>query len=69
MKEDIILYGLGKTKLLELLESEEIDKIAALTMSEAPHYRAVSACSVAEQEAFVKYIDLMKEYSKRTEEV
>jgi len=69
MNDDIILYGLGKIRIIDLLEKEDMGKIASLTMTEAPHYRTVSACSVAEQEAFVKYLDLMKNYSKETEEV
>jgi hypothetical protein len=66
--ENIILIGFGKLKLKDLLDRAEkseqgMNELLAACMQHPPHYRTVTACSVAEQEDFVKYLEIMKDFA------
>jgi hypothetical protein len=64
MKEEYILIGFGKQKLSELLlkakESQEgAQELALACTKHPPHYRTVTASTVAQQEDFVNYVEFM----------
>jgi len=65
-KEGMILIGLGDHELHDLVEGvespEDVVKMAMISISETPRYRTGSAASVAQHEAFVKYMNLMAKF-------
>lgn len=72
-KPSFILIGFGEHKLTQLLQEvkekpEKLHDVALLCMTEVPHYRSLTASSQAEQEAFLDYVEIMKEYVKEKTE-
>jgi len=68
-KEGFILVGFDDYKLSQLVEKvnsdpSNIKELARLCFEGIPHYRSFSSSSLAEQEAFVKYLDIMKKFTE-----
>lgn len=65
-KTGYILYKLGGKTLKELMDGikgiDEINHIVLASITETPSFREGLSASVEDQEAFVKYLEMMKQY-------
>ena len=66
---DLVLIGFGDRSLDELVTAAEQSRdglraLAAIGMEKGnpPHWRSATAASVAQKEAFRKYLDLMADF-------
>jgi len=65
-KTGYILYKLGEKTLKELMDNikgiDDINNIVLASITETPSFREGLSASVEDQEAFVKYLEMMKQY-------
>jgi hypothetical protein len=66
---DVVLIAFGEHQLGDLVkEAEEgqegVRKLATIPLDKGnpPHFRTRSACTVAQQETFRKYLDIMADF-------
>ena len=65
-KTGYILYKLGDKTIKELMDGikgiDDINNIVLASITETPSLREGFSASVEDQEAFVKYLEMMKQY-------
>ena len=65
-KTGYILYKIGEKTLKELMDSikgiDDINNIVLASITETPSFREGMSQSVEDQLAFVKYMEMMKQY-------
>lgn len=65
-KTGYILYKLGDKTIKELMNGikgiEDINNIVLASITETPSLREGTSASLEDQEAFVKYLEMMKQY-------
>ncbi len=70
-KTGYILYKLGDKTLKELMDNiqgiDDINHIVLASITETPSLREGMSASVEDQEAFVKYLEMMKQYVESIE--
>lgn len=71
-KKGYILTKLGKKSIKDYMDSiqgiEDINNIVVASIKETPCFREGDRATLEEQEAFLKYMDLMNEYVKSLEQ-
>ncbi len=72
-KEGLLLVALGDRSLADFVADVEADPdkfsdVLKATVNDIPHYRTGNACSQVEKEAFIEYLDMLKEFVEEEDE-